>query len=227
LGEKLKQKGGFSMIRLQKDAEVFSSAGEKVGHLVRVVLDPESKKTTHIIVTKGFLFSSSKVIPISYVDRNGERLTLTKNAMELDDLPDYVESSFISPDRAEPTEDEAETVYFYPPRNVSWWTLGSPIWYSKPEYVMKSEKVLPEGLVALDEGAKVLSKDGKELGEVERVIIESYEKRATHIVVSRGFLMKEYKLVPTMWITDVTDEKVYLSIDANLFERLPERELVS
>jgi uncharacterized protein YrrD len=60
------------MIHLIKDAEVLSLAGEKIETLDRVVLDPETKEVSHIVVKKGMLFSTSKVIPISYVNLDGE-----------------------------------------------------------------------------------------------------------------------------------------------------------
>ena len=215
------------MIQLIKNAEVFSSVGEKIGSLDRVVLDPETKKVSHIVVTKGIIFSTSKVIPISYVNLDGKRITLTKNAMELEDLPDFIESSYIRIDQTNDPEQNAETVYFYPPQNIPWWTTGGRMSYQKPRYVLKTEKILSEGLVALDEGADVVSRNGEDIGSVEEVIVKSTENRATHILVSRGLLSKEHKLVPTLWITEVTEDKVYLSIESDMFERLPEHELVS
>jgi len=213
------------MIRLLKDADIFSSVGEKIGTLDRVVLDPETKEVSHIVVKQGMLFPSSKVIPFSYVDLDGDRITLTKNAMELKDLPDFTESSYITSDKTDDSEENAEAVYFYPPRHIAWWATGGRIWYPKPRYVLETEKAIPDDTVALEEGAAVVSNDGEDIGEIERVFVDQEENRATHIVVSRGLLSKEHKLVPTLWITKVMEDKIYLSIDSDLFERLPEHEL--
>jgi len=214
------------MIRLLKDAEVFSSAGEKIGSLDRVVIDPVTKKVSHIIVKEGVLFSSRKVIPITYVELDGERIMLSKNAMELEDLPDYIEGAYVSLNNTnEPSQNE-EAVYWYPPTNLAWWNVRNYDWYPEPKYVLKTRDILPEGTIALEEGATVISKDGKDLGNIERIIVEPEEKRATHIVVSNGFFSKEFKLVPTLWITNVTEEKVYLSIWSDLFESLPDQEKV-
>jgi hypothetical protein len=65
------------------------------------------------------------------------------------------------------TSEQAAEVYFYPPHHVSWWATGGRLWYPKPRYVLKSEKVIPDGTVALEEGAKVVSNDGEDIGEVE------------------------------------------------------------
>ena len=213
------------MIRLIKDAEVFSSVGEKIGTLDRVVLDPETKKVSHIVVKQGILFSTNKVIPISYVDLDGERITLTKNATELDDLPDFVESSYISMHTTSEPEDNVETVFFYPPQHIVWWTTGGRAWYPRPRFVLKTESTIPEGMVALEEGAKVVSKDGEEIGEVAQILVEPSDNRATHIVVAQGLLSKEHKLIPTLWITDATEEEIHLLIDSDLLEGLPEYQL--
>lgn len=107
--------------------------------------------------------------------------------------------------------------YWYPPLYHSWWTTmgGSPGWYPKPRYV-KAEDVIPEETVALQEG--------EHIGNVEEVIVETAEYLATHIVVSEGFFLKERKLVPTIWITDVDEDQVTLSVFSDLFDRLPEYE---
>jgi sporulation protein YlmC with PRC-barrel domain len=213
------------MIRLLKDAEIFSSVGEKIGKLDRVVLDPETNKVSHIVAKKGFLFSTSKVIPFSYVELDGDRITLKKNAMELEDLPDFTESSYISTNKDDDEQENAETLYFYPQRHIAWWSTGGRIWYPRPRFVLNTEKAIPEGTVALEEGAAVIGSDGNDIGEVERVIVDPEEDRVTHIVVSQGWLSKEYKLIPTLWIKDVLEDKIYLSIDSNTFEHLPEHEL--
>lgn len=214
-------------MRLLKDAEIFSSAGEKIGTLDRVVIDPDTKEVSHIVAKQGILFPNSKVIPVSYVNLDGERITLTKNAMELEELPDFTESSYISTEHRDDPEQNADTLYFYPPKHAAWWATGGNMAYPRPRFVLETETAIPEGTVALEEGAKVFSSDEEDIGNIEHVIVDQDEERATHLVVSRGLLSKEYKLIPTLWITDVMEDKVYLSIGSDMFERLPDHELVT
>jgi uncharacterized protein YrrD len=216
-------------MQLKKGATVESSAGEKVGTLDRVVLDPETKEVTHIIVEKGILFTANKVIQIQDV-KNVEadgKIILGKPAHEFDDAPTYDTSTYIDvsqrdyPD--EPREELVDAVYWYPPLNTTWWTAGTTIRYPKPKYV-KAEKVFPEEQVALKEGSKVISKDEKNLGTVERVIVDPADNVATHIVIRSGLLLKEEKIIPTLWIRAVEDDQVKLSIWSDMFERLPDYE---
>ena len=218
-------------MKLIKNAEVFSSVGEKVGLLDRVVLDPETMDVTFLVIKEGVLFKKDRLIPIQYLNRQvGKRITLNKTANDLDDMPPYDETAYVGYDRRGYAEgaslEDADAVYWYPPVHTAWWTVGGGMLVPpKPRFV-KKEEVIPDDDIALDEGAKVIAREGNEIGTVEQVIIEPDELRATHIVVGRGLLNKEYKLVPTLWIKDVTEEKVYLTIRTDFFERLPEHEVV-
>jgi hypothetical protein len=194
------------------------------------VLDPETMDVTFLVIKEGVLFTVDKLVPIQYLDRQeGRRITLNKTAEELGDLPPYDESAYVGYDRRDYAEEadveSADAVYWYPPIRTDWWTIGGEVLVSpKPRFVKKAD-TLPQDVVALDEGAKVIAGDGNEIGAMEQVIVEPEELRATHIVVGRGLIAKEYKLLPTSWIKDVTEEKVYLSIHTDFFERLPEHEI--
>ena len=61
-------------------AEVFSSGNEKVGNIERVVLHPETNEVSHLVVSKGFIFKTDKVIPIEWVDKASEdKVSLKKS----------------------------------------------------------------------------------------------------------------------------------------------------
>jgi uncharacterized protein YrrD len=91
-----------------------------------------------------------------------------------------------------------------------------------PPYVTKVEKNIPEGTVALEEGAKVVDREGKHIGDVERIFTDSLEDRATHLLISEGLLFKEKKLVPTSWLLNVFEDEVRLSVEADVVDNLPE-----
>lgn len=223
-------------MKLTKNSTVFSSMGEKIGSLDRVVLDPDTMNVTHLVIKKGILFSTDKIVPIHFLnDELDERITLNMNAEEIDNLSSYEEASYRSfdrrnyPDGRDDLSPDMDTVYWYPPIYLPWWTMGTMgqmVQNPKPKYV-KREKNIPQGKVALEEGAKVIGRDGETLGDVEQVIIEPDEAHATHIVIGSGLITKDFKLVPTHWIRDVSDDKVYLTIHSDFFQRLPEHEMAS
>ena len=211
-------------MQFKKGAEVFSGEGEKIGTLNRVVIDPRTREVSSLVVGKGILFRTDKVIPTSLVDLDMEdRIVLKKTNQDiLEDFPDFETAHYVHLDESDnPYYESVDASYWYPPVQPGW-ALSSYPEYPLPESVLKTEQDIPEGTVALQEGAKVISRDGEHVGNIEQVITESQEKRVSHFVVSEGLLLKERKLVPAVWVTDVAEDEIHLSVESSLFDRLPE-----
>jgi sporulation protein YlmC with PRC-barrel domain len=81
---------------------------------------------------------------------------------------------------------------------------------------------VPANMVELKEGAKVIAKDNKQVGNVERLLIDQNTDRVTHFVLSRGLLLRESKLVPAYWLTDVSDHEVHIAVDSGYLHKLPD-----
>ncbi len=220
-------------MRLKKGDEVYTAQGEKLGTVERVVLDPETKEVTHLVITKGFLFKTNKVVAMDMVDPAMEdKITLRSSKLALDDFQDFEETHYVNVDQTEnpasdelPVSDQVPASYWYPPINLAWWRAGgtdNPITYpAMPVYVARTEQNIPEGTVALEEGAKVMSSDDRHIGNIEQVIIDPQDKRVTHFVVSEGTLFKDRKLIPVLWISRISENEVHLSSTASMLERLP------
>jgi uncharacterized protein YrrD len=218
-------------MQFKEGASVFTAQGQRVGTIDRVVLEPDTKEVTHLVVEKGFLFTEDKVVPMSLVGPATEdRVTLREDAGDLEALPDFEESHYVRADRGlRPPLSSAHwsrpiPIYPYPPIGGTW-PYAAHSDYAKPRYVAKTDKNIPEGAVALEEGAKVIGSDGKQIGKIERVFTEPLEDRATHLLVSEGLILKEKKLVPTEWMTDVSEDEVRLSVDSGYVDSLPEYQL--
>jgi len=204
----------------KQGVDVFSSDNEKVGTLDRVVMDPKTKEVTHIIVREGFLFTEDKVVPMDLIGSvTDERITLQGSKEHLDELPDYEETHYIPRDAT--VDDDMSTLYWNPPAYSGAGYSQYPVIYPQSLYIRRTEKNIPEGMVALAEGAKVLAEDGEQVGNIETLITDPNE-RVTHMVISSGLLMKERKIIPSHWLSTVTDDEVHLSVDSRLLERLPE-----
>lgn len=87
-------------MQFTEGAKVFTADGERVGAIDRVVLKPDTKEVTHLVVQKGFLFTEDKVVPMSLVGPATEdRVTLREDAGDLQALPDFEESHHVPLDR--------------------------------------------------------------------------------------------------------------------------------
>jgi len=217
-------------MQFKEGASVFTSEGQRAGQIDRVVIDPKTKEVTHVVVQKGFLFTTDKVVPVSLIGAATEdRVTLRKDAGDLQALPDFEETHYVPVSAAEAREmlpaGYVRHLYWYPPTSFTWWgSLGYPARYGYPipPYVARTERHVPEGTVALEEGAKVLSRDREHVGDVDAVLTDPEKDRATHLLISQGLLLKEHKLVPTTWVSTVLGDEVHLSVGSDLLEGLPE-----
>lgn len=210
-------------MKFVKGAEVFNAAGEQIGTVSRVVIDAKTSDVTDLVIERGALFKDEKVVPVQLLDAATEdRIVLGETNQSVEDLPNYETTHYVPVDQKGAPFNNLETSYWYPPINFQTPAPGRmpavPV-----ELDTRTETSIPEGRIAITEGAAVISADDKHIGNVEQVIMNSEGNSVTHFVIGKGFLLKEHKLVPAHWASSMDDdEKIRLSVDASLFDRLPE-----
>lgn len=217
-------------MQFNENAEVQTASGEKVGRIDRVVMDPKSKELTHFVVRKGLIFTTDKVIPLDQVESaDGDRVVLKAGAGEADDFPDFEKTHYIPAEEIEKiarreTRGPRPLAWYYPLPGGAWWgtRMGAYPGYPAPPYTRRTELNIPDGTVPLEEGAKVVSSEGEHVGDVQRIYTEEDEQRATHLLISKGLVTKTTKLIPTMWVEQVLENEVHLSISQDFVNGLPE-----
>jgi uncharacterized protein YrrD len=215
-------------MEFKANADVLTASGEKIGEVERVVIDPQSKKVTHVVVRKGFLFSEDKVVPVNMIAAaTGSDVALRKSAGDLEMLPEYVDKHYVIVDERElgrqQTTDFPSSAYWYPPFAGGAASAPSrPTAAEKPALVEQEEYNIPKGTVALQEGAEVIARDDEHVGDVEQVLTDPQADRVTHFVIADGLLLKERKLVPYRWVERVFSDQVHLAVGSSCLEQLPE-----
>jgi uncharacterized protein YrrD len=211
-------------MRYAKGTEVFTAMGEKIGTISRIVIDAKTKDVTDLVVEQGGLLGKDeKVIPVGLVDLEYEdRITLRETNQGVDEFPNYETTHYVPVEQPGAEHENIETAYWYPPLNVQIQLPRAGVFPGGiPDQVPQTETSIPEGRIAISEGAQVVSADEKHIGNVEQVITNSETNTVTHFVIGKGFLLKEHKLVPAFWVDNVEEDKIHLSVDARLFDRLP------
>lgn len=216
-------------MQFKQGTRVYTSDGQDAGSIDRVVLNSNTKEVTHIVVRKGFLFTEDKIVPLNLIaSADDVRVVLQRDAGKLDDLPPFEETHYVPLDETEvnttayPTG-MASPLYWYPPMGGWMGYAGYRYGYSyPPPYPTETEQNIPEGTVALKEGAEVVSADNQHVGTLKRIFTESQDNRATHFLLSDGFLFKEKKIVLVSWIRKIQKDKVYLGVGAAVINRLRE-----
>jgi len=205
-------------ILFQKNASVVTAKGKKIGSLERVVLNPATKVVTDIVVrTNGRLFTKAdKVVPIHLVDQTtASEIVLEDQAGELQYFPYFEESHMVEVNGSEhnnQTKTEGPLVYGYP--QVGAMFAASP----NDQVITETEQNIPEGTVAMKEGAKVITAEGKHVGNVERVLADPSIEQVTHMIISTGMLVKDEKLIPIRWVSRIGENEIHLKVDKKSVE---------
>jgi uncharacterized protein YrrD len=207
-------------MQFQQDVSIVTANGQEVGHIDRVVVDPQAKAVTHIVVRKGFLFKKEKIVPIGLIaNATEDRITLRADAGDLEALPPFEEKHYVQPEGGTaPTNSppgSAPSLYVPSP-------LGGAQGASLPDerHIAQIEQNIPEGTIAMKEGAKAITTEGKHVGNVEGVFTDLPEERATHLLISKGLLSKERKLIPITWVTIMGEDEVHLAVKEEALEDL-------
>ncbi len=109
--------------------------------------------------------------------------------------------------------------------------FGSPIITTQPQAPIRdqfaeyTERNIPEGTIPMKEGARVLTVEGKPVGNVEGVLADPEFDQVTHLLVSNGLIAKERKLVPISWVMSLGEEEVLLRVKKPSVEKLEAMEV--
>ena len=110
-------------MEFQDRAEVFRADFRKVGRVKRVVVDPKDKEVTHVVVRKGLLLATEKLVPVSLVAKaTADRVEIKDGAVEFEDLPDFVKTHFVPAGTRQLSREGrgrgSAQVYYYPPAGL-------------------------------------------------------------------------------------------------------------
>jgi uncharacterized protein YrrD len=212
----------------KKGTNIFAAHGEQIGVVEAVVMNPRSKKVSHLIVRKGWLFTEDKVLPIEWVEYEGvDNITLRADISNLDNLPDYEETHHVPVDVENYPEaylaGYASPMYRYAPFG-SWLSLSGIPDATDGTQIEKTEENIPENRVVVEPGAIVRSNEGEHIGEVSRVLVDPQTNIATHFVIGQGVLVRDHKLIPLDWVDSITRQEVRLLVGTKVLDRVPKYE---
>jgi uncharacterized protein YrrD len=73
----------------------------------------------------------------------------------------------------------------------------------------------------LKEGTSVYTAGGEELGKINRFVLDPQTNEVTHVVVQKGWLLPEDKVIPFEMINTADEERVTLNREIESFDDLP------
>lgn len=221
-------------MELQKDAMIVTHDGREIGHLDRVAINPRTKEVSHLVVRKGMLFPVDKVIEMMHVGEvTPERITLRPELGDPEFLPLFQVKHYVSTN--DPMAQDAGLGKAFAPRG--YWTapagdLGGVPVRGIPDAALPLPKIpptgtelevaqnIPESTVALKEGAKVVSEDGTDVGNIVRIVADAATGKATQFLIATGKASKDHKLIPADWIGEVKEKEVQLLVPAHVLDEM-------
>jgi sporulation protein YlmC with PRC-barrel domain len=211
-------------MQFRQNASVYTVDGKKVGRIDRVVLDPQTKEVTHLVVRKGLLLTEDKVVPVDLIGAATDKgVTLREDVSNLEALPVFEETHYIQATEAPPSTAPGDALPLYwDPRfgDVPPIAAADPSTPHVIHVIEETEQNIPEGTVALKEGAKVIAADGKQVGTVEQVLTDPRLDRATTLVIAQGLLVKERRRVPINWVSEVKEDEIHLAVGSHTIDEL-------
>jgi osmotically-inducible protein OsmY/sporulation protein YlmC with PRC-barrel domain len=186
-------------------APVLAQDG-RVGHLNKVVIDPHTRRVTHLVIHRLSVPAEDRVVPVELVERTTrERISLLLTSGEEARQPRYQEERFVSP------PPDWKPLPGYSATDVRFW--GLPYSGVTPPILPVVEHTIRYGIaereVVLKRGSKVRARANL-VGELDHLLLDPMRQELTHLVVRPSDQPQQRVIVPFEWIEDVRDGYVTL-----------------
>ena len=204
---------------LRAGADVYSSDGQKLGELHRVVLARSDLRVTHVVVDIGFLRSGraiwqgglgldyDRIVAISDVaGATTERVDLGLTAEEFKDLPEYTAETYEEPRDFSPNEYDLPDVVTQLQHLSSIFASTSGLW-------LYDNLQKPPDAVDISEGTPVWRREPHEkLGDVKQLVFDSSTGQLQALVIARGFIFKHEVVLPIRHVAEMFDDLLHVDI---------------
>ncbi len=181
-------------MQIRLGTKAYGSDDQQVGIVSYVVLFPGTKEITHLVIQKDSQSTDQTFVPVGQIYSADEKRVVLRQSAQ-----DFAQARPYEPGGSVPVESRGQSAEFAP-----------------------AMRNMPEGTVALHDGAKAISSDGVDVGGVERVFTN--EDKITQLLVTKGKLRKSRKMVPVDLVSSIKENEVRLTADADYVDNLPEQQ---
>lgn len=180
------------------------------GKIDAVIVDPRSKKVTHIIVRSDDIPEGRLVGIDEIIETTEEVIYLNCSIADLAKLENFTETQYVKTDVPMDVYYDVYNLPYVQPMSME--TIEVPV----------EEELIPPGELAIHRGTPVEAKDGH-IGEIGEFLINPESGKISHLVLLKGHLWgrKEVSL-PISAIDQVLQDTVYLKLEKKSVEMLPE-----
>jgi sporulation protein YlmC with PRC-barrel domain len=193
------------------------------GELADVVIDPISRRLTHLVVRPGHEQGQARLVPVELAASrdNGSEVTLDCTVDEVTKLEPVHEYAYLRLGES-PVEDPEWDVGVEDVLALPYYEADpygpSPIYDTN---VGMAYDRVPKGEVEIRRASAVASVDGHDLGQVDGFVVDA-EGQITHVILERGHLWGRREVtIPIGAVATVETDAVTLSLSKDEVGSLP------
>jgi sporulation protein YlmC with PRC-barrel domain len=202
-------------VNLPMNAGVECSDGE-CGVSTHVIINPVTKKVTHLVVKQKELPHTERMVPVEWVTQT------TSNLIQLDCTKEkfghqdpFVDTEFI---KIEPLDLHQYEPAPLPGGTYMYWPYSIP---GLEHYARVEHERVPPGELAVRRGAQVEAADGH-VGQVDEFLVDPSDERITHLIMREGHLWGQKDVsIPLSAIDRIEEDTVHLKLSKDEIEALP------
>jgi len=210
---------------LHLGARVSTRDGNKLGHIQRFIVHPDTNHLDGFLLGKGHL-TSNRIVALGQVESAGpDGVVLKLDSHQAETLPVFVQEQMLrSPGNltyqgkwgAQASLSGSGNNWVMRSRTDDFSTINSNSLYSTaPIGMIEAQNIdnLPEDSVVLNKGTEVIGSDGRKVGQVDDIIVDS-EGRMVGFLVKSGHLFHEDVRVPVSAVAGISHARVRLNVTA-------------
>ncbi len=196
------------------NAQIKAADGSAYGRLSYVVLDPKTKRLTHLVVKTDKAPHTERLVSIDrVVESTPQQIHLRHSVDELDHLPEFIQHEYV--------REKLPYSDFYAGESALLTTSLAAHARRVPTYVPVTVTQMPHGEIAVRRGAHVAAEDGP-IGTVDDFLIDPKTDRITHLVLRHGHIWGQHDIsLPVGEIAHIAENTVYLKLSKHQIEQLP------
>lgn len=188
---------------------------QKCGKLSKVVVDPNTRRVTDLIMSQGSLPAHHSVVPVDAVaSASHETIELDLSPTDIDSLQEYRERQYVAPPKGW-TQGYYENSYLL--HRVGPTRMAYPIDLTPMIVHQLHEGISPDKTV-IERGIYVDGRDGK-VGTIDHLLIDRDSEEVRFLVVDRG-LLKPNVVIPAEHLASVGETLIRLDLSAEQLEDL-------
>jgi sporulation protein YlmC with PRC-barrel domain len=192
-----------------------------LGELADVVIDPVTRRVTHLVVQPPHQHALARLVPVELADGDDDRpeISLRCSTAEVKRLATVQETAYLRLGEV-PVEDPDWDVGLEDVLALPYYPLDGPAEYI--EYAAVAYDRIPKGEVEIQRGSGVVSVDGHHVGTVDGFVIDAETQAITHLVLERGHLWGRRDVtIPIGAVDSVEVDMVRLTLSAEELGALP------